>query len=152
MQILGLSKRLLSVGLLCAGIGSVAGCGGDYSLFNVNPRFDPSLLAKDRDAVESCRLYITDEHDEKVVDGYPLESKKLSETTFVGCSGGNTPQNLGNLSYSSARTSGSLKFRVDALDHNNAVLFSGGSDQMQVKVFHSKSDIVAVDFLLKSVK
>jgi hypothetical protein len=151
MQILGFSKRLLSLGLLCAGIGGATGCGGDYALFDVHPHFDPSVKAQDRQLVERCRLYITDEKGNWVVNGYQLESRKLSETTFVGCSGGgNTPSDLGHLSYSSARSSGSLKFEVKAFDAGDKVLFSGSSDQIGVKVFHGDGDIALADFLLKA--
>ena len=160
MKTLEFSKRLLSLGLLCAGVGGGAGCGGDYSLFNVHPHFDPSVVPNDRVPIEICRLSIQDEKGNAVIgvkdketgvvgSGFQLEGKKISDTTWVGCVGGDTPQDLGHLSYSSSRTSGSLTFRVEAYDANNNILFSGTSDQEQAKVFHGESDIVAVDILIK---
>jgi hypothetical protein len=65
----------------------------------------------------------------------------------VGCGIGNTPSDIGNLSYSTSLSAGTLTFTVEGLDNNKNPIFTG-SAQGAIKVFHSSSDEVMVDIVL----
>lgn len=149
MQTFGISKRLLSLGLLCAGIGGAAGCSGDYGLFDVHPHFAADVTLNDRVPVDKCVLYITDEKNEPVVSGYRLVPQQTGDSSFVGCPSGQTPSDLGHLSYSTSRSSGSLSFRVDALDSNGNPVATGTSQQWPVKTFHNTNDIVMAEVVIE---
>lgn len=140
-------EKILSLGLLTAAVGAASGCNSDYALFNVHPHFALGVSANDRQGIESCRLTITDEKGGKVVDGHMLALKKVSDTRYVGCGGGVTPADIGNLSYSTSLSAGTLKFTVDGLDNSKNVTYTG-SAQGTIKVFHSASDEVGVDIVL----
>jgi len=139
-------EKLLSLGLLTTAAGA-AGCNSDYGLFNIHPHFALTESANDRQNIEHCKLTITDEKGGKVVDGYVIELKKISATTYVGCGSGQTPQDVGHLSYSTSLSAGMLTFTIDGLDNGGAVKHSGSS-QAAVKVFHSSNDEVAVDIVV----
>jgi hypothetical protein len=149
-------SKLLSLGLLSSALGAAGGCGGDYGLFDVHGTFPNAAPGdRDREKVEQCKLSITDEKGIKVVDGFVLEPKKIPDATlplgyfYVGCGNTTTPQDIGHLSYSTSRTSGSLTFTIDALDANSNPVYSGHSGAMGVKVFKTKDDVVKVNFVLE---
>jgi hypothetical protein len=139
-------EKVLSLGLLTAA-GAASGCNSDYALFNVHPHFALGVSANDRQGIESCKLTVTDEKGGKVIDGYMIGLKKISDTKYVGCGGGVTPADIGNLSYSTSLSAGTLTFTVDGLDNSKTVKFSG-SAQGTIKVFHSPNDEVGVDIVI----
>jgi hypothetical protein len=140
-------EKVLSLGLLTAAVGAASSCGSDYALFNVHPHFALSVSANDRQSIESCKLTVTDEKGGKVIDGYMIGLKKVSDTKYVGCGGGVTPADVGYLSYSTSLSAGTLNFTVDGLDNSKNVVYTG-SAQGTIKVFHSSTDEVSVDIIL----
>jgi hypothetical protein len=140
-------EKVLSLGLLTAAVGAASGCNSDYALFNIHPHFALGISQNDRQPIESCKLTITDEKGGKVVDGYMIQPKKISESKQVGCGLANTPADIGNLSYSTSLSAGTLTFTVDGLDNSKTVKFSG-SAQGTIKVFHSPNDEVGVDIVI----
>jgi hypothetical protein len=149
MATFGFSK-LLSLGLLSTAMIGVGSCNSDYALYKIHPTFSDAVRPNDRIPVEQCRLVITDDKGVVVLNSIAiLASHKINDTTSVGCAGGGaTPKDLGVLSYSSSLTTGQLTFKVEALDNNNTVLFSGETTQ-SAKVFSNpKTDEVSVDILI----
>jgi len=157
-------SKLLSLGLLSAAIGGASGCSSDYGLFSVHTTF-PAGNATDRQSIEQCKLSISDGKTDadgnllpNVVEGYLLELRKIPANTalgyyFVGCGGSNqTPQDIGRISYSTSRTTGSLTFWVDALDNAGNPVWHGVSDAQAVKVFQTANDEVKVEILMKKTQ
>lgn len=140
-------EKLLSLGILTTAVAGSGSCSSDYALFNVHPHFALGVSANDRQVIESCKLTITDEKGGKVVDGYMILPKKISETKQVGCGNGTTPADIGNLSYSTSLSAGTLNFTVDGLDNTKTVRYSGTA-QGTIKVFHGANDEVAVDIVM----
>lgn len=143
-------EKILSLGLLTTAVGAAGGCNSDYALFNIHPHFALSETPNDRQEIESCKLTVTDEKGGKVVDGYLIGQKRVGDK-YLGCGGGNTPADVGNLSYSTSLSEGTLTFTVDGLDHTGTVKHTG-SAQEKIKVFHSSSDEVQVDIVIDKKK
>jgi hypothetical protein len=157
-------SKLVSLGLLSAAIGGASGCSSDYGLFAVHTTF-PAGNATDRQSIEQCQMSISDgkrDGDGKllrnVMVGYQLELRKIPANTalgyyFVGCGGSNqTPQDIGRISYSTSRTTGSLIFLVDALDNTSTPVWYGESDPQAVKVFQTANDEVKVEIVMNKGK
>jgi hypothetical protein len=113
------SKALVVAGMLAGPVLGLCGCGPDYAIFKVNV----TSTTSPRNNIEECRLTITDENGHLVLDKYsldpvygPLDSAG-NQTLDQGCAAPLTKANIGVLSYSSSRTSGTLTFRVDAWDN-----------------------------------
>jgi hypothetical protein len=113
------STGLLATGLLAGSLLGMSGCGPNYTLFKV----DISSADTPRNSIEECRLTITDENGVVVVDKYVLPAvygppdSAGNPTLNQGCVAPLTKGNIGTLSYSSSRTTGTLTFRVDAWDN-----------------------------------
>jgi hypothetical protein len=141
------SKGLLVAGLLAASLVGISGCGPDYSLFKV------TVNSKDspRNTIGLCQLTITDENGNLVLDRYHLKPvygapDSNGATLLQGCEPSLTTGNIVTLSYSSSRTTGSLTFKVDAIDDSNggSKLVQTGSSSADPKVYHGPSDEVPV--------
>jgi hypothetical protein len=100
-----ISNGLLGAGFVAGALLAMSGCGPDYAIYKVNiSSTDSSTL----DSIAQCRITVTPSDSAKpVLDHYVLN----------GCTG-LTNQNIGTFSYSSSRSSGSLKFKVEAYDAN----------------------------------
>jgi hypothetical protein len=139
-------EKLLSLGLLTAAVAGSGGCNSDYALFKVHPHFAIGVTANDRQVIESCKLTITDEKGGKVVDGYMITLKQVGGT-YYGCGSAQTPSDIGNLSYSTSLSAGTLNFTVEGLDNTKTPKFTG-SAQGTIKVFHSASDEIPIDIVM----
>ena len=124
------SKGLLGAGLIAGALLSMSGC-GDYALYKVDII---STDSSNRGDIAQCRITITaDDSAKPVLDHYSLN----------GCPPGQTKSVIGTFSYSSSRSSGNLKFTVEAYDANgydptnrsNNLLQSGEVDNVPVKVY-----------------
>jgi hypothetical protein len=124
------SKALFAAGMLAAALVGTSGCGPDYALFKVSV----SSSTSPRNDIELCRMTITDENNRTVLDSFVLETvggppdSSGNPTLTQGCGGGMTNAYIGAFSYSSSRTTGTLKFRVDAY---NAPGSNGGQKIVQ---------------------
>jgi hypothetical protein len=96
------SKGLLGAGLVAGALLSMSGC-GDYAIFKVViTSIDTPLKLSE---IAYCKITITDENKETVLDHHDLN----------GCKG-LTNKDIGTFSYSSSRSSGTLNFIVEAYD------------------------------------
>lgn len=140
-------NKPLFLGLVAGVLALAAGCGSDYALFNVHGKFNVSENASDWQNVEYCHLSVTDSNGVPVIQNYTLPTVQVDSNTFTGCRGGQTERDIGHLSYSTSRTSGTLTFTIDGVDNSNTVVQSG-STNATVKVFHSASDEVPVEITI----
>lgn len=142
-------SRLLSLGLVAAALVGAASCNSDYALYKVHPTFAPTVGPNDRIPIELCRLVITDDKGGVVLnDSEILKWRKINDSTSVGCAGGGaTSKDLGVLSYSSSLTTGQLTFKVEALNNDREVIFSGETTA-SAKVFSGGQSEVTVDILI----
>jgi hypothetical protein len=134
------SKGLLGAGLIAGALLSMSGC-GNYALYKVDII---STDSSNRSDIDQCRLTITDEGGTTVLDHYTLQAVYNGAGDLVqGCAGTKTKSVIGTFSYSSSRSSGNLKFTVEAYDANgydptnrsNHLLQSGEVDNVPVKVY-----------------
>ena len=104
------SKGLLATLAVAASMG-LAGCGPDYAIFAVRVS-----SATPRNDIDQCRMTITNEKGEKVLDAWVLEAiaGQPGEMLKQGCMSEFTPARVGTFSYSTSRTSGFLTFKVSA--------------------------------------
>jgi len=136
-------KSLIAAVLVAAGGLGLSGCGPDYAIFAVTVWGDQS----DRDNINACLLSITDEGGHAIVTNFPLEtvSSGIDPATgelgrnIQGCANGqmanNSKTGVGIFSYSTSRTSGSLTFKIDAVDVNSKVRETGTSDPAGIKAY-----------------
>ena len=124
------SKGLFAAGMLATSLVGISGCGPDYALFKV----DVSSSTSPRNDIELCRMTVTNGDGRTVLDDFVLETvagpndSSGNPTLAQGCGGEMTNAHIGVFSYSSSRTSGTLKFRVDAY---NAPGANGGQKIIQ---------------------
>jgi hypothetical protein len=124
------SKGLFAAGILAISLAGISGCGPDYALFKV----DVSSSTSPRNDIEECRMTITNGDGRTVLDSFVLATvagppdSSGNLTLAQGCGGGITNAHIGTFSYSSSRTTGTLKFRVDAY---NASGSNGGQKIVQ---------------------
>jgi hypothetical protein len=113
MRALNRVSRLFLAGGMLAGALLLSSC-GNYALYKIRvttsltspivaPDATPGTKTSDRTNIEQCKMTITDENGDTVLENFPLPA----------CHGGTTPADLGLLSYSTSRTSGTLTFQVD---------------------------------------
>jgi hypothetical protein len=137
----GISKGLLGAGLVVGALLATSGCGPDYAIYKVDIS---SIESSNRGDIAYCRLTITDEGGKTVLDHYALQAVYNGSGDLVqGCAGTKTNSHIGVFSYSSSRSSGSLKFTVEAYNANgydptdttNNRLQMGASDNIPVKAY-----------------
>jgi hypothetical protein len=125
-------RKVLAVSTLAAAalVGIVA-C-GDYTYFKVRI----TSTTTPRNDIEYCRMTITNEAGEAVVNKLQLQSHPqiqpdgtMTLRSDEGCFGGLTNANIGYFSYSTSRSSGSLTFLVEAIDKDENVVQSGTASQ-----------------------
>jgi hypothetical protein len=148
------SKGLLGAGLVTGALLSMGGC-GNYALYKVDVT---SIESSNRGDIAQCRMTITDEGGKTVLDHYLLQAQHDSLGNLVqGCEGTKTKAAIGTFSYSSSRSSGSLKFTVEAYDANGPDpndpaknrLQWGESGDIPVKVFSHDGDDIPVSVAIK---
>jgi hypothetical protein len=144
------SKGFLATGMLAASLVGISGCGPDYSLFKVTV----TSANPDREDIYECLMSVRDENDELVLDRYRLKtvSGGAGEPLIQGCEAGLTTGNIGTLSYSTSRTSGTLTFQVDAFNNKNGdhvLIQTGKSDPKQPKVYSGPNDEIPVPVTIK---
>jgi len=119
------------VGLATALVLSTSAC-DPYTYYNIDVTFPPSgdanavNIGKTLPQVYSCdvAVYASDRSD-PVETGIPL-NERTAGPKVSPCRGAQTPYpDLGILDYSTARSSGSLSFRVNVYDSSNAVIIQG---------------------------
>jgi hypothetical protein len=118
------SRQFLAVGML-AGALFLTSC-GNYALYKIqvttsatSPIPDPTVSGSKtsvRENIDLCLMTITDENGAPVVQNYDLKV----------CGGAGTKADLGLLSYSTSRTSGTLTFQVDGWSTNKTVILQTG--------------------------
>jgi len=141
MRLQSLSTGLVSLGLAAGFLAGASGCSSDYGLFDVHVEF-VSNVAADRDLVDACWLTVTNESGAKLLRYDIAPVPDVDQSVKSGCGvldGGRTPRVVGDISYSTSRTSGKLKFTVHALDSKQKVLKNGCADG-SIKVFHGTGD------------
>jgi 2-polyprenyl-3-methyl-5-hydroxy-6-metoxy-1,4-benzoquinol methylase len=118
--------------LLALAVSGLAGCGPDYALFSVRIEFPTASTPSDRQTVEECRITVKDNESGRVVLQDVLlksvEGPAGSQTLEAGCGGGRTPRIVGDFSYSTSRSGGSLNFTVNAYDNNRKIVHTGSKD------------------------
>jgi hypothetical protein len=148
MRLPRFSKRLLSLGLLSGFLAGAGGCSSEYGLFDIHVFFANGLDANDRQDVEFCKLTVTDPSGKALLKNYIIEAiVTVDGTVTSGCAGGRTPQVVGDVSYSTSRTSGTLSFTVNAVNAGDTTLYSGSASKA-IKVFNGPSDEQKVDVQL----
>jgi hypothetical protein len=120
-----ISKGLL-VGLFAAGASvGLGGCGPDYAIFKVHV----ASTTTPRNDIEECRMTVTDESGDVILDHFQLEKvvgSNGSELTLkYGCAGGLTNADIGYFSFSTSRSSGTLTFQVDGVNSNGVAVQTG---------------------------
>jgi hypothetical protein len=153
MRLPRFSRRLLSLGLLSGFLVGAASCSSDYGLFDVHVVFASSVTPPDRQFVEFCKLTVSDSSGKLLLKDYVIQPiATVDGTVTSGCAGGGrTPQIVGDVSYSTSRTSGQLTFMVNAVDANDQPLHSGSASK-DIKVFHGAADEQKVDVILEKVQ
>ena len=158
-----LSRLFLTSGMLAASALGFSGC-GNYALYDVHATTAQSSTVpapnetknSTRTDINQCRLTIVDEHGEDVetglVLGYNLwTDPETSQTAMAGCKGGLTTPKLGEFSYSSSRTSGTLTFRIDGYaDDSMTILQTGHSDPIAPTAYYPS--VITVSFALAAPK
>jgi hypothetical protein len=128
----------------------LGGCSQDYALYKVDVQLQAAnggaLTRAQLDTVAFCQMTITDERGETVLQNYPLQALPASGR---GCASGQTQSDVGNFSYSTSRTSGSLTFKVTSYDDANNQLETGTSPAAAVKPFHVAADEISVTVIAK---
>jgi hypothetical protein len=109
----------------------VSACGPDYTYFRVH--VTAAGIQADRDPIDHCYMTIMDSSNKDVVKQWRLQATYASDpdgnpVIDQGCGPNMTKSSVGNFSYSTSRTSGSLVFKVDAVDANNVPVQGGTSD------------------------
>jgi len=137
------SKGLIAAGMLTGSALGITGCGPDYALFKVHVA--ASGTATERQPIEECKMYITDESGNPVVSDYLLLGKEYNSANVLvhGCGDAATPTDVGNFSYSTSRSSGSLTFTVNALDNSGKVVQTGKVSGA-AKPYHATSDEIGL--------
>jgi hypothetical protein len=120
----GIAKVLL-VSAVALGVSSgLAGCGPDYAIFAVT-----ISSATPRNDIADCRMTITADNGDKVLDGWVLHqvAGNPGEPLKQGCASELTPAKVGVFSYSTSRSSGSLTFKVNA--YSDTVPYDPSNDK-----------------------
>jgi len=144
------SKGLFATGMLAASLVGITGCGPDYSLFKVSV----TSATSPRNQIDECLMTVKDEGGNLVLDGYRLKAVygAAGEPLIQGCESALTTGNIGTLSYSTSRTSGTLTFQVDAFDNSNGghkVVQTGASEPKQPKVYNGPNDEISVPITIR---
>ncbi len=148
MRLPRVSKGLLSLGLLSGLLAGGASCSSDYGLFDVHVEF-VSNKAEDRDLVELCKLTVTDDSGRTLLKNYVIDPILDSGGELIsGCMGGKTKRVVGDVSYSTSRSSGQLNFAVYAVNAQDDVLKQGCAPNQAIKVFQSAKDEQVVSIQL----
>jgi hypothetical protein len=126
------ARTFLTVGMLVGSALGFGGCGRDYALYKVHIQFKsaanaqaPLILPANLENVAYCQVTISDESGNPVLENSPIN----------GCATSVTPSDLGYLSYSTSRTTGSLKFTMTAYDDSNKAVDTGSTDLIPVKAY-----------------
>ena len=134
------AKGLLTTGLLAASVIGLGSC-GSYSIYKIDISSGTSTGRSD---IDECIMTITDENDKPVVSNlrlapvYGAPDSSGQPTLLQGCSSQITNQKIGTFSYSTSRSSGSLKFQVDGFSNKNGehkVVQTGKTDAIPVKAY-----------------
>lgn len=153
MRLPSLSKGLLSLGLLSGLLAGASSCSSDYGLFDVHVEF-VSNKAEDRDLVELCKLTVTDDSGRTLLKNYVIDPILDTGGELIsGCmGGGKTKRVVGDVSYSTSRTSGTLKFSVYAIgtapDGTQNQVLKQGCQSSPIKVFQTSKDEQVVSIQL----
>jgi hypothetical protein len=110
--------------------GAPSGCVSPCALFEL----DISSTTSPRNNIEECRLTITDQNGNLALHNFLLPAVYGADSSHnlvlvSGCGLGLTRAKIGTFTYSTPLTSGSLTFRVDALDSNGVIAQTGSSTQ-----------------------
>ena len=126
------SKGLVAALLAGGAALSLGGCGPNYAIFKVHVS-----AATPRDDIWSCKMTIADESGHCVVSDYELQqiAGPVGQPNSQGCGGGVTPANVGYFSYSSSRSSGTLKFTVNAVDNSGNVVETNTSADIPIQAY-----------------
>jgi hypothetical protein len=119
-----ISKVLLVSAVAVGGSFGLAGCGPDYAIFAVTVS-----SATPRNDIADCRMTVTADNGEKVLDGWVLHqvAGNPGEPLKQGCASELTPAKVGVFSYSTSRASGSLTFKVSA--YSDTVPYDPSNDK-----------------------
>jgi hypothetical protein len=118
---------------------SASGC-TDYTYFNVHVTIDPKIdndtQNNPRDNINDCWAYV-------YINGTSSEAQELRKLDGnPACSAYKTPLDVGTMDYSTARSSGTIKFIVTMMDANKIPTVQG-SAQADVKV----GQVLSVDLV-----
>ena len=125
------SRTFLGLGLLAASAIGLGACGPDYALFKVHIQFQSkpqaaALTRTDLDKIAYCQISIDDDAGKAVLENYPLKAS-TTNGSLHGCESSLTPADIGYFSYSTSRTSGSLKFTETSFDLSDTPLERGSA-------------------------
>jgi hypothetical protein len=135
----GLRRVACLIGSAAALVLSASGC-TDYTYFNVHITIDPAIDDNNsitRREINSCLVYVF-AGDKQIEEHKPLAQLNGNPA----CSPQKTPLDVGTMDYSTARTSGTLRFIVNMLDLNGIVTVQG-SAQADLRV----GQVLSVDLV-----
>jgi len=114
------SRRMLRNGIFgVLALVATSGCGPDYALYKVHITTQSQKQA-DRDPIDECRISATDDQNKPVITDQLLGTDYDSQNVLQhGCASTATKSFIGDFSYSTSRTSGSLTFTVNAYSTAN---------------------------------
>jgi hypothetical protein len=128
------AAKLFMTGLLATSALAIGGCGPDYALFKIHMK--SAGVAADRDAIEECRLSITTGSGEAVLTDYILPSEVNADNQLIyGCRGGMTHSTIGDFSYSTSRSGGTLIFTLNGVDNTGTKVIQKESVTSEVKKY-----------------
>lgn len=145
MRIASFLKTGIGIALMAGALLGAPGCGPDYALFRVHVTSTNTSHEK-RDQVSKCVMTITNESGGVVLDQYYLQPLRRDGTLVQGCSPGEMVSDVATFDYSTSRKSGTLTFRVDAMDDNFNTYQTGESAPIAVKPYPPE---IEVSFAIK---
>ena len=137
----GLSRSACLIGLAAALVLSTSGC-DPYTYFNVDVSLGASITGQNRFDTYSCGVFVLD----------ATTGRRIQEAALKKLEGPNACQNIsdsttdiGVMDYSTARSSGTLRFFVNMLDTASAPIAEGSANKGV-----SPGHVLSVDLVIEA--